>query len=36
MVEPTLDGRHPDGWIPAQRITVEEALHAYTSGAAAT
>ncbi|HTE45954.1 MAG TPA: amidohydrolase [Gemmatimonadaceae bacterium] len=26
----TLDGRNPDGWIPEQRITVEEALRAYT------
>ncbi len=30
----TLDGAHPDGWIPAQRITVEEALRAYTVDAA--
>jgi len=30
----TLDGRHPGGWVPAQRITVEEALHAYTRAAA--
>lgn len=30
----TLDGKNPDGWIPAQRITVEEALRAYTSEAA--
>lgn len=27
----TLDGAHPDGWIPAQKISVEQALHAYTS-----
>ena len=26
----TFDGRHPEGWVPAQRITVEEALRAYT------
>jgi predicted amidohydrolase YtcJ len=26
----TLDGRHPDGWIPEQKITVEEALRCYT------
>jgi len=26
----TLDGANPDGWVPAQRITVEEALRAYT------
>lgn len=30
----TLDDAHPDGWIPAQKIRVEEALRAYTSGAA--
>jgi predicted amidohydrolase YtcJ len=26
----TLDGRKPDGWIPEQKITVEDALKAYT------
>lgn len=30
----TLDGKHPDGWIPGERITVEEALRAYTIDAA--
>mgnify|MGYP001555340152 CR=1 FL=1 len=30
----TLDDKHPDGWIPEQKITVEEALRAYTTGAA--
>ena len=30
----TLDGKHPDGWIPRQKISVEEALRAYTAGAA--
>jgi predicted amidohydrolase YtcJ len=30
----TLDGRNPDGWIPEQRISLDEALHAYTTGAA--
>jgi predicted amidohydrolase YtcJ len=30
----TLDDAHPDGWIPEQKITVEEALQAYTRGAA--
>ncbi len=30
----TLDGRHPEGWFPEQKITVEEAVRAYTlSGA---
>ena len=26
----TLDGKHPDGWVPEERITVEEALRCYT------
>jgi predicted amidohydrolase YtcJ len=30
----TLDGAHPGGWIPEQKITVEEALRAYTAGGA--
>jgi predicted amidohydrolase YtcJ len=30
----TLDGRHPEGWLPEQKISLEEALTAYTSGAA--
>src|SRR5438876_1388123 len=28
----TLDGRHPDGWVPEQKISVAEALRAYTAG----
>ncbi|MCU0620127.1 MAG: amidohydrolase family protein, partial [Gemmatimonadales bacterium] len=28
----TLDGKHPDGWVPEERISVEEALRAYTAG----
>jgi predicted amidohydrolase YtcJ len=32
----TLDDKHPDGWVPAQKITVDEALHAYTTTAAYT
>jgi predicted amidohydrolase YtcJ len=27
----TIDGRHPDGWVPEQKITVDEALRAYTT-----
>lgn len=27
----TLDGRNPGGWLPEQKISVEEALRAYTS-----
>lgn len=30
----TLDDKHPEGWIPRQKITVEEALRAYTQGSA--
>jgi predicted amidohydrolase YtcJ len=30
----TLDGKHPHGWIPAEKISVEQALRAYTMGAA--
>jgi len=30
----TLDGSHPDGWVPEQKITVEEAVRAYTRGSA--
>jgi predicted amidohydrolase YtcJ len=30
----TLDGKHPDGWIAEQKITVEEAVRAYTMGSA--
>ncbi len=30
----TLDGKRPEGWTPAERITVEEALGAYTIDAA--
>jgi Predicted metal-dependent hydrolase with the TIM-barrel fold len=30
----TLDDKNPDGWVPAQKITVEEALRAYTTGGA--
>jgi predicted amidohydrolase YtcJ len=29
-----LDGRRPGGWVPEQKITLEEALRAYTAGAA--
>jgi predicted amidohydrolase YtcJ len=30
----TLDGKNPGGWIPEQKITVEEAVRAYTVGSA--
>jgi len=28
----TLDGKNPDGWVPEQKISVGEALRAYTAG----
>lgn len=30
----TLDGKNPNGWLPEQKITVEEAVRAYTYGSA--
>lgn len=30
----TLDNRNPNGWIPEQKITVAQAVHAYTVGSA--
>jgi hypothetical protein len=30
----TLDGKNPQGWVPEQKITVEEAVRAYTVGSA--
>jgi len=30
----TLDGKHPEGWVPEQKITVAEAVRAYTMGSA--
>lgn len=30
----TLDGKHPQGWVPEQKITVAEAVRAYTLGSA--
>jgi len=30
----TLDGKNPKGWIPEQKISVEEAVRAYTVGSA--
>ena len=34
VIRATLDGKHPDGWFPEQRLTLEEALRAYTQGSA--
>ena len=30
----TLDGKNPGGWIPEQKVSVEQAVHAYTFGSA--
>ena len=30
----TLDGAHPEGWVPEEKVSVEEAFTAYTSGSA--
>jgi predicted amidohydrolase YtcJ len=30
----TLDGAHPDGWVPEEKITVQESLAAYTRNGA--
>ena len=30
----SADGKNPGGWVPEQKISVEEALRAYTSGSA--
>jgi len=30
----TIDGKNPNGWVPEQKISVEEAVQAYTVGSA--
>jgi len=30
----TLDGKNPNGWVPEQKITIQEAVTAYTAGSA--
>jgi hypothetical protein len=30
----TLDGKHPNGWLPEQKLTVDEAVRACTVGSA--
>ena len=30
----TADGKHPNGWVPEQKISVEEAVQAFTTGSA--
>ena len=34
MTRQTLDGKNPNGWIPAQKISLEQALKGYTKSAA--
>jgi predicted amidohydrolase YtcJ len=30
----TLDGKHPNGWVPEQKMTAEETVRAFTTGSA--
>ena len=30
----TLDGKHPNGWVPEQKLTLDEAIRAFTVGSA--
>ena len=30
----TLDGKNPNGWVPEQKLTIDEAVTAYTTGSA--
>jgi len=30
----TIDGKNPNGWVPEQKISIEEAVRAYTVGSA--
>ncbi|RPJ85375.1 MAG: amidohydrolase, partial [Acidobacteria bacterium] len=30
----TLDGKHPDGWVPEEKLTVAQVIEGYTMGAA--
>jgi predicted amidohydrolase YtcJ len=34
MTRRTLDGKHPGGWIPGEKISVQEAIRAFTLGSA--
>ena len=34
MTRRTLDGKNSKGWVPEQKISVEEAVRAYTVGSA--
>ena len=30
VLRQTIDGKNPDGWLPDEKVTVEQALQAYT------
>ena len=32
MTRRPIDGSHPEGWVPEQKISVKDAVHAYTVG----
>ena len=34
VMRATLDGKNPNGWFPEQKLTVQEAIEAYTMGSA--
>jgi predicted amidohydrolase YtcJ len=34
VMRQTLDGKHPNGWVPEQKLTLDEAVRAYTVGSA--
>ena len=34
MARATLDGKNPGGWVPDQKITIQEAIAAYSTGSA--
>lgn len=31
LTRATLDGKHPEGWVPGQKVTLDQALRAYTA-----
>lgn len=31
ILRQTIDGANPDGWLPEERVTMDQALHAYTA-----
>ena len=32
VLRQTIDGANPGGWLPDQKVTVEQSMHAYTGG----